>query len=192
MNIRRFVKPIVLSAAVALVCAPIAARAEGYVNPWAGVNFGSQVDSGRGGFGVNAGAMGAGIVGAEAAFGFNPSFFGSSNDFGTNTVLDLMGNLIVGIPVGGRHGPGVRPYVSGGLGLIRTQVDGGDVFFPEFSDNDFGWNLGAGVMGFFNDHVGLRGDLRYFRTVNSNFPDSFDFDNGDFHYWRAGIGLVIR
>lgn len=62
-----------LSATVALVLAPAAARAEGYVNPWAGVNFGSQVENGRGGFGVTAGAMGAGIVGVEATFGFNPS-----------------------------------------------------------------------------------------------------------------------
>jgi opacity protein-like surface antigen len=156
------------------------------------VNFGSQVENGRGGFGVNAGGMGAGIIGAEAAFGFNPSFFGSDNDFGTNTVLDLMGNVIVGIPIGGRYGPGFRPYVTGGLGLIRTQVDGGDVFTPEFSDNDFGWNAGVGVMGFFNDHVGLRGDLRYFRTINSEFPDSFDFDDGEFRYWRGAIGIVIR
>jgi opacity protein-like surface antigen len=188
----RLVKPIVLSAAIALVCAPSVARADGYVNPWAGVNFGTQFENGRGGFGVSAGAMGHGIVGGEATFGFNPSFFGSSNDFGTNTVLDLMGNVIIGIPVGGQHGAGFRPYVTGGLGLIRTQIDGGQVFVPKFSDNNFGWNAGAGVMGYFNDHIGLRGDLRYFRTINSNFPDSFDFDNGEFHYWRTSIGLVIR
>ena len=38
---QRFIKAIVLSAAVALVCAPATARADGYVNPWAGVNFGT-------------------------------------------------------------------------------------------------------------------------------------------------------
>ena len=192
MHIRRLVKLLLLSATVALVLAPAAARAEGYVNPWAGVNFGSQVENGRGGFGVTAGAMGAGIVGAEATFGFNPSFFGSSTDFGTNTVLDLMGSVIVGIPIGGQYGKGFRPYVTGGLGLIRTQVDGGSVFLPVVSDNDFGWNAGAGVMGFFNDHVGLRGDVRYHRTINGNLHDSFDFDSGDLHYWRTSVGLVIR
>ena len=29
--------------------------------------------------------------------------------------------------------------------------------------NDFGLDVGGGVMGFFSDNVGLRGDIRYFR-----------------------------
>ena len=94
---------------------------------------------------------------------------GTSSDFGTNSVIDLMGNIIVGIPVGGTSGKGVRPYVTAGLGLIRTQVDGGILFPVSSSNNDFGWNAGLGVMGFFNDHVGLRGDLRYLRTLAKLF-----------------------
>lgn len=189
---RGIIKSLVFTAAVACVAAPIPARADGYVNPWAGLNFGTSADNGRGGFGVSAGAMGKGIIGGEATFGYNPSFFGTNNDFGTNTVIDFMGNLIVGIPIGGQHGKGFRPYVTGGLGLIRTQLDGGTLFDVKVSDNNFGWNLGTGVMGYFNDHVGLRGDLRYMRSVNSNFPDSFDFSNGDLHFWRASFGVLIR
>ena len=123
---KRVAKFCVLAAVIA-VGAPTSARAEGYVSPWAGVQFGSDVDNGRGGFGVNAGGMGAGIIGGEVGFGFSPSFFGSKNEFGNNTVLDLMGNVIVGIPVGGTRGGGFRPFVTGGLGLIRT-IDGGNVF----------------------------------------------------------------
>jgi len=189
---RRFIKTIVMSAAVALVCAPSAARADGYFNPWAGVNFGSELANGRGGFGVAAGAMGAGIAGGEVNFGYSPSFFGTANDFGTNTVIDLMANVIVGVPVGGQHGAGFRPYVTGGLGMIRTQIDGGTVFDVATSDNNFGWNAGAGFMGYFNDHVGLRGDVRYLRTLNATIGNTFNFDNGDFHFWRTSIGLVIR
>jgi len=189
---RRFIKTVVMSAAVALVCAPSAARADGYFNPWAGVNFGSELANGRGGFGVAAGSMGAGIAGGEVNFGYSPSFFGTSNDFGSNTVIDLMANVIVGVPIGGQRGPGFRPYVTAGLGLIRTQIDGGTVFDVQTSDNDFGWNAGAGVMGYFNDHVGLRGDVRYLRTLNGNLADSLDFDAGDLHFWRTSIGLVIR
>src|SRR6185295_7917619 len=106
-------------AAVIAMAAPTSARAEGYVSPWAGVQFGSEVANGRGGFGVNAGGMGAGIIGGEVGFGYNPSFFGSKTEFGDNTVFDLMGNVIIGIPVGGTHGGGFRPFVTGGLGLIR-------------------------------------------------------------------------
>jgi opacity protein-like surface antigen len=189
---RRFIKATVLSATVALVCAPTMARADGYVNPWAGVNFGSDIANGRGGFGVGAGWMGAGIAGGEVNFGYSPSFFGTQDDFGNNTVIDLMANVIVGVPIGGQHGHGFRPYVTGGLGLIRTQIDGGTVFDVQTSDNDFGWNLGAGAMGYFNDHVGVRGDVRYLRNINGDIAESLNFSNGGFHFWRTSIGLVIR
>jgi len=181
----------VFAAAVGIAFAPTPARADGYVNPWAGINFGSEVNDGRGGFGVSAGAMGAGAIGGEATFGYNPSFFGTSNDFGTNTVIDLMANLIVGIPIGGQHGAGFRPYVTGGIGLIRTQIDGGTLFDVDVSNNDPGWNLGAGAMGYFNDHVGLRGDVRYLRNFSGDSLDDLG-TAGSFHYWRASFGLVLR
>jgi hypothetical protein len=49
---------------------------------------------GRGTFGVSAGGMGAGVIGGEVDFGYNPSFFGTQNDFGNNSVLNVMRNLI--------------------------------------------------------------------------------------------------
>jgi opacity protein-like surface antigen len=188
---RGVLKTLVLSAAVAITLAPVSARADGWVNPWAWINFGSDINDGRGGFGVSAGGMGAGIIGAEGTFGYNPSFFGTSNDFGNNTVLDLMANVIIGIPLGGQRGAGIRPYVTGGLGMIRTQIDGGTLFDVSISDNDPAWNLGAGVMGYFNDHVGLRGDVRYLRNFSNNSLDDINF-SGNFDYWRTSFGVVIR
>ena len=196
---RRSLKVFVAMATAALIWAPAQARADGYVSPWvaansgAGFESGNVFDNGRAGFGVTAGAMGSGIIGAEVDFGYSPSFFGTSSDFGNNSVINLMGNVIVGIPVGGTTGGGVRPYVTAGLGLIRTQVDGGILFPVSSSNNDFGWNAGVGVMGFFNDHVGLRGDLRYLRTLENNSTSTdIDFDPGGFHFWRASVGVVIR
>ena len=193
----RAIKALILTAAVGLVAAPIPARAEGFVTPWVGANWGSgnNVDNGRAAFGINAGGMGAGIIGGEVAFGYSPSFFGTKNDFGNNTVLDLMGNIIVGIPVGGQHGAGVRPYLSGGVGLLRTQIDGGSLANVSASNNMFGWNLGAGVMGYFNDHVGLRGDLRYTRGFEDLNTGNTVIDvggNNQLHYWRVSAGVVIR
>ena len=72
-------------------------------------------------------AWARGSSAAKSDFGCSPSFFGTKSDFGNNTVMDLMGNVIVGVPIGGTHGAGVRPYVVGGVGLIRTQIDGGTV-----------------------------------------------------------------
>jgi len=192
---RRVIKALLVVAAAALVYAPVDARAEGYVSPWAGVNFaGGGLDNGRGAFGVQAGGMGAGIIGGEVDFGYSPSAFGTQNDFGHNSVINLMGNVIVGVPVGGTRGAGIRPFATAGLGLIRRNIEGGPFFPFASTNNNFGWNAGAGVMGFFSDHVGLRGDIRYLRTVvnNSASVTNIDFDNGDFHFWRAAIGVVLR
>jgi len=61
---------------------------------------------------------------------------------------------------------------------------------PKLDDNDWGLNAGVGVMGFFGDHAGLRGDLRYFRNLQTNTISNIDW--GSFHFWRASIGLVLR
>jgi len=187
----RVVKAFLVVAAAALVTAPADARAEGYVSPWAGVNFaGGGVDNGRASMGVQAGGMGAGIIGGEVDFGYSPSAFGTQNDFGHNSVINLMGNVIVGVPVGGTYGKGFRPFVTGGVGLIRTQIDGGTAFHVSSSSNNFGYDLGVGAMGFFNDHVGLRGNLRYFHTLNGDVINGLDL--GGLHFWRLGAGVVIR
>lgn len=192
---RRVLKLLVVTAAVAMIWAPLDARAEGYVSPWVGVQFGSDFNNGRAGFGADAGFMGAGIIGGELDFGYSPSFFGTQNDFGNNTVINLMGNVIIGVPVGGTHGAGVRPYVTGGVGLLRTQIDGGTLANVSSSNNQWGWNVGAGVMGYFNDHVGLRGDVRYLRGFEDLNTGNQVIDlNGanQLHFWRTSFGVVLR
>jgi len=187
---RRVVKILIAAAAVALVAAPTPARADGFVSPFIGANFAADSASGRSNFGVAAGYMGAGIAGFEVDFGYAPNFFGGAGNFGDNNVMTAMGNLIVGIPVGGTRGSGIRPYGTIGLGLVRTQVDGA-VGFPKIANKDLGLNAGVGVMGFFSDHAGLRGDVRYFRNLSDeNSAGSVQF--GGFHFWRASFGVVIR
>lgn len=160
---------------------PAEARSEGFFIPWAGVNFGSDQAEGRGTFGISAGGMGGGIIGGEFDFGYSPDFFGESVD---NYALTAMANLIVGVPVGGTRGGGLRPYVAGGLGLIRTSLG-------DSSNNELGFDVGAGVMGFFSNRVGLRGDLRYFRNFKELDLEEFDIF-GTFDYWRASVGIVFR
>jgi len=192
---RRVLKLLVVTAAVAMIWAPLDARAEGYVSPWVGVQFGSDFNNGRAGFGADAGYMGAGIIGGELDFGYSPSFFGTQNDFGNNTVINLMGNVIIGVPIGGTHGAGIRPYVTGGVGLLRTQIDGGTLANVSSSNNQWGWNLGAGVMGYFNDHVGLRGDVRYLRGFEDLNTGNQVIDlNGanQLHFCRTSFGVVLR
>ena len=198
---RSVLKAFVIWAAVAVVSAPAAARAEGYVSPWAAVQFGGkllipdvrdEVDRSRWAFGVTAGGMGAGIIGGEIDFGYSPSFFGTANDFGNLTVLTVMGNVIIGIPIGGTTGGGVRPYVTGGLGLIRTQVDGGELFptAPTTSSNEAGFNIGGGVMGFFSNHFGIRGDVRYMRAFSGDIVNVIDLHS--LNFTRLSLGVVFR
>jgi len=191
---KRSIKTLVLASAAAVVLAPIQARADGFVTPWVGSAFGSNIQNGQPSIGVSAGGMGAGVIGGEVDFGWSPSFFGNKSDFGNNTVLNLMGNLIVGIPVGGTHGAGIRPYLVGGVGLIRSQIDGGTLTNIASSDNMFGWDAGGGVMGYFNDHVGLRGDLRYLRATSdmTTHVTSIDINGDKLHFWRASIGVTFR
>jgi opacity protein-like surface antigen len=193
---KRVIKTLIIASAVAVVLTPMQARADGFVTPWVGSAFGSNIQNGQTTFGVSAGGMGAGIIGGEADFGWSPSFFGTKSDFGNNTVMNLMGNLIIGIPIGGQTGAGIRPYVVGGIGLIRTQIDGGSLtnFSPSVSQNNFGWDAGGGVMGYFSNHVGLRGDLRYLRATGDLTTNirSIDLNADRLHFWRASVGVVFR
>jgi Outer membrane protein beta-barrel domain len=187
---RRVLNMLLVVGAVALIAAPTSARADGYVSPFIGANFAADSATGKSNFGVGAGYMGAGIAGGEFDFGYAPNFFGSAGNFGDNNVITAMGNLIVGIPVGGTRGSGVRPYGTVGFGMVRTQVDGA-VGFPKIANKDLGFNVGAGVMGFFSDHAGIRGDVRYFRNLSDeNSTNTVQF--GGFHFWRASFGVVIR
>jgi opacity protein-like surface antigen len=191
---KRALKGLIVTGAMALVFAPMQARADGFVSPWVGSAFGSSMENGRTTFGVTAGGMGAGVVGGEVDFGYNPSFFGTKNDFGNNTVINVMANVIAGVPVGGTHGAGVRPYATAGVGLLRTQIDGGTIARVSSSNNMFGWNAGAGVMGFFADHIGARGDVRYmrgFKDLNTGVT-TIDLNGSQLHFWRASIGVVFR
>lgn len=191
---KRVIKTLILAGAAAVVLAPIQARADGFVTPWVGSAFGSNIQNGQTTFGVSAGGMGAGIIGGEADFGWSPSYFGTTSDFGNNTVMSLMGNLILGVPIGGQTGAGIRPYVVGGVGLIRSQIDGGTIARVSSSTNMLGWDAGGGVMGYFSNHIGLRGDLRYLRAINdlTTNVSSIDIKGDKLHFWRASVGVVIR
>jgi len=71
--------------------------------------------------------MGAGVFGFEADLAYTPTFFDMTSAdnnaaFSSDNVTTAMANLIVGIPVGGQHGHGIRPYVAGGLGMMKEHV----------------------------------------------------------------------
>ncbi len=175
MNIRSALKLLVAAAAVLVVSAPARARAESYFNPWAGVYFGSGGtsvslnDKGLASFGAAFGDTGS-KIGGEIMVGYSPDFFGP----GTN-VLDVMGGFTAG-PQIGRSEYSARPYVAAGVGLLRNNVD---------DANNFGFNVGGGVLIYFSTHLGVRGEARYYRVVNGS-------NLGNFYFTRAQFGILIR
>jgi opacity protein-like surface antigen len=161
------------------------------VSPFVGPTFAADEANGRSNFGFDVGWMANRIAGVEFDFGYAPNFFGSSGNFGDNHVLTAMGNFIVGIPIE-RFGEGVRPYATIGAGLIRTQVTGTPDPFgvPKLDDNHWGMNAGVGVMGFFSNRAGIRGDVRYIRNLQEDAAQTVQF--GHLHFWRATLGIVLR
>jgi opacity protein-like surface antigen len=191
--IRTFsVATLVLGAAL-LSAAP--ARADWLLTPFAGVTFSGDSQKENFTYGGSLAYMGASVVGFELDFGYTPEFFEPDNDeldlIDDSNVTTLMGNIVIGAPIGG-SGAQVRPYAVGGVGLLRTSVTGTDEFF-DISNNDFGFDVGGGVYIFFNDHVGIRGDLRYFRSLRDPEEDNeFDIATGDFDFWRGTGGITFR
>lgn len=172
------------------LCAPRTASADWLLTPFAGVSFGGDTDGRRATYGGSIGYMGAGVVGFEVDFGYSPNFLGDVA-FVDSNVTTFMGNVIVGVPIGGDDAS-VRPYVTGGVGLLRTRVSDADQFF-DIDNNSFGVNVGGGVMVFITDNVGIRGDLRYLRALQDPEEDNeFDVDFGSFDFWRGTVGVTFK
>ena len=210
MSVRKWVLSAALVPALA-VAAPRSASADWVITPFVGWNAGGSADvNGSNGtttsskfehkldYGLSLAQMGKGAIGWEVDFGYSPNFFETgTNNTGfqfTNdsNVTTLTGNVIVGIPIGG-HGGSVRPYAVGGVGLIRSNVQDAAGFFDVSSKNDFGFDVGAGAMGFVAQNVGIRGDVRYFRGFRGSNSDTLTgLALSNFDFWRASVGVSFK
>ena len=187
---------IVAALAVFLFVPAAPARADVVLTPYVGTLFGGDVGNTPGhqvSYGGSAAFMGGGIFGVELGFNYTPEFIQDTAFNPDIRQASLMGNLIIGIPMGNADtGVQVRPYVTGGGGLFRTSAKSSELF-DRFSSNDFALNVGGGVMTFFSEHVGVRADVRYFRTLTDDQPGSgVDFDLGNLDFWKWDIGAAFR
>ncbi|HKY22811.1 MAG TPA: outer membrane beta-barrel protein [Vicinamibacterales bacterium] len=178
--------------ALMLFTAAAPARADVVLTPYVGSLFGGDVQNNRTAYGGSAAFMGGGVFGAEIGFNYTPTFVPETFASPKVSQASLMGNLILGIPMGGDSGHSVRPYITGGAGLFRATSRESE-FFNRITSNDFAVNVGGGVMAFFSNHVGVRGDLRYFRTLtNERAGNGFDFDLGEMNFWKWDVGAAFR
>jgi opacity protein-like surface antigen len=170
------------------------ARAEGFISPLFGYNFGGDAGCPEitnckdkaFNWGVGVGALGA-ILGAELEFAYTDQFFGESPNQ-DSSVLTVMGNVMLAP----KFGP-VQPYGLGGVGLIKSAFDFTLSGITNEDNNQFGWDVGGGLMIFFSKHFGIRGDIRHYHSfqalklIGLPLPSDTKLDFG-----RAAGGVVFK
>ena len=175
-------------AVLLLVLTSAPARADGFLTPFIGYNFGGDSSTCAGltdcsprrtSYGVSVGAMGT-SRGFEEDLSYTKDFFGAAPG-AENSVFSAMSNLLfLGAP--GR----IQSYIVSGVGLVRLRVS---LNQTSVDRNVIGYDLGGGVNGFFTKHVGIRGDVRYFHT----FQDvNVLLVSGKLAFWRASLGLTLK
>jgi opacity protein-like surface antigen len=191
----RAISTFLLSGAI-LLYVPAAASAQGYLTAFVGGNFGGDSgvsldesidDASKLSFGARLGAMGGGVFGGEIDVGYTPDFYGKGTVFDSSGVLTVMGNVVVGLPLGP-----VRPYFLGGLGLVRRTV----TYAPgegqgSITDSRAAYSVGGGVNFFVSEHVGINADLRYFRNFSTG-NSLVDLSDDSFNFARGSIGVTFR
>ena len=92
-------------------------------------------------------------------------------------MFSAMSNLLfLGAP--GR----IRSYIVSGVGLVRLR---GSLNHTSVDRTV----VGGGVDGFFTKHVGIRGDVRYFHTLQDV---NVLLVSGKLSFWRASLGLALK
>ena len=193
-----------LTLALVLSSLPSSARADWLVMPLLGLSFGSDtniidLEDATGlrnvTYGGTVALLSAGGLGLEADVSYVPGFFqreGGGDLVASSSVLSVMGNVIVAAPLSLTR-QSLRPYVSGGFGLIRAHLDDVLDLFP-VDRNLSGVNIGGGAIGFLSRRTGVRADLRYYKAVGSSDEGSLPIGIGspNLSFWRASLALVLK
>ena len=175
------------------LCASTQARAQAFISPAIGYDFGpyptcsslTGCQQKKVNYSVSFGAMGS-LFAFEEELVYAPSFFGTAGNFGSS-LLTLMSNVMLAPKIGP-----VRPYVEGGIGLIKTHVDLTTTSLLTTDNNNLGWDVGGGVMIFVSTHLAVRGDVRYVHAFQNLVVQGFSLGNTQLNYGRASGGLVLK
>jgi len=184
-----------LSAAVAaclMVAAPHAARAQGFISPSLGYNFGGDAGCRSAtdcrdknwNWGVSLGTLGS-VVGFEFEFNYAGKFTGDRPD--PTSVTTLMGNFMIAPKI-----TIIQPYGLVGIGGIRTKNDA--IVDSSNSDTQIGWTIGGGLLVYVHKHVGLKGDVRYYHSFEALDLLGIDLahDQNKVDFGRAGFGVLFK
>jgi hypothetical protein len=199
------VKVLVRAAVLTGLCfgaSSASARADIIITPFVGKTFAAQttfltpatVDKQTWVVGASATWLTSSIIGAEVEFGYAPRFFGQDRfnplTVPGSNVTTLMGNVLLTLPVSITR-ESLRPYVSGGMGILHAGVD--DALEINTIDSNMpALSIGGGAIGFLNNRTGVRFDLRYIRSTSTDVDIGTLLTEPRLGFWRATIGVAIR
>jgi hypothetical protein len=175
------------------------------IRPFVGATFGGgttfvdpELVVGKANLTIGASAVFLGeVLGAEVDVADAPGFFESDSKqlVLASRVTTISGNVVVAAP----HRLteySLRPYLVGGGGLMRVRTT---TAFGVFDVSSIipAVDVGAGVVGFLTNRVGVCWEIRRFQSVgsrNSNSSSSAGLSFGDEHlsFWRATMAVAIR
>jgi len=181
---------------------PARAAADWLITPFLGLKLDGQttlvdLDQAAGApkmtIGGSVALLGDGIVGLEGDFGFTPGFF-DSNSRGAlvahSNVMTLTGNVLLAAPAGLTR-ESLRPYILGGLGLMRASIDDVTGVFP-LRPNFLALAIGGGAIGGLTERTSVRFDLRRFQNLTTDPNRVMGFGRSRLSFWRADVGLTFR
>lgn len=175
---------------VLVAVVPRSAHAQGFIGFSYGYNFGGDAGcrtatdcrNKNWNWGGSLGALGP-VVGFEAELTYEGEFTGDRPS--RTSVTTVMGNFMVAPKI-----TIVQPYGLVGLGAIRTKVrDTSD------SQNQIGWTIGGGMIVYVQQHVGLKGDVRYyhsFQALDLLGIDLTGLERNKIDFGRAGFGVIFK
>jgi hypothetical protein len=190
-----------LTMCVLVLAMPRAAAAEWHFTPMVGETFlgrTSIIDleaatgKHRKNLGGSVALMGSGVLGVEGLVVWTPGFFQTGNQdlLKKSRTLALMGNIVVTAPRRWTEYT-LRPFVSGGFGLLNASKQEVAAVFPT-TLNMSGYNIGGGAIGFLSKRTGVRFDVRYYNNMGSSETNAASIGPVQLRYMAASVGVVLR
>ena len=188
---------------------PAPAAAEWQIRPFIGFTFGGEttfvdpekaIGTKNAIIGVSGGWLGE-IFGLEADWGRAPGFFQTDATTASagladlrlvsSAVTTLTGHVVIALPAR-MAGYGLRPYFSGGAGLMHIDTVG-QIQIVEIHRTLPTLSLGGGVTGFLTNSVGLSWEIRRLSTMRGEGETlGNSLGREQLSFWRATMAVALR